>query len=134
MTGSLDTNRIRLSTTAAGKAYVELWESDGTPHTIEGTTDITNGGAGDTAHDVAVVWTTAGITLYVDAASEGTPVSSTITLDESLKDQGVLMSGGFPSAPSWDDNWNKGLAALPSAGDFTATLIGCTEGEKWSSR
>jgi hypothetical protein len=113
MTGSLDSNRIRLSTTAAGKAYVELWESDGTPHSIEGSTDITNGGAGDTAHDVAVVWTTAGITLYVDAASEGTPVSSTITLDESLKDQGVLMSGGFPSAPSWDYTMN--MSVLPSS-------------------
>jgi hypothetical protein len=131
MTGSLDSTRIRLSTTAAGKAYVELWESDGTPHSIEGSTDITNGGAGDVEHDVAVVWTTSAITLYVDAASEGTPVSSTITLDESLKNQGVLMIGGFPTAPTWDDDWDKELAALPSAGDYTVNLSGTTEPATW---
>ena len=123
--GSLDVNRIRLSTTAAGLAHVECWEDDGTLHEITGTTDLTNGGAGDVAHDVAVVWSTGGITLYVDAISEGTPVSSSIALGDVIKDRGILHFGGRPSAPTWSKVFD--MSSLPSVDGDTSWQGSATE-------
>lgn len=116
----LDHDRIVLRcNVTTGFPQVDLYESDGTQHTITGTTDLTSG-----TPDVAVRWRAEAdgadyLYLEVDGVTEGTDITSaTISFDPLMRKLGHLtIGGGFPVAPTWDED--EGMSALPSAGNWT---------------
>lgn len=130
----LDHDRIVLRANATtGYAQIDVYESDGTKHTVTGTTDVSTGD-----HDIMIrVRAKAdgsdAVSLYVDGSSQGTPVSSaTITFDTlfGLAQIGTFwIGGGFALAPTWTDS--QPMSVLPSANgwSFSGTA---TEGNVFS--
>lgn len=126
-----DNNRIVIRTNVTtGYAQVDLYEGDGTKHTVTGTTDISTGN-----HIVSVGYRAEGdgadfLKLYVDGVSEGTPLTAqTITLDRAFEDGHFTIGGGFPLAPTWTDD--EDMSVLPSASGWTFTGT-ATEGDAFS--
>lgn len=116
---STDANRIVLRcNVTTGYAQVDLYESDETKHTITGTTDISTGN-----RMIDVIYRSEGdgadvLYLYVDGASEGTPLTAqTFTLDRAFEDGHTTIGGGFPLAPTWTDS--QDMSALPSSGVYS---------------
>ena len=118
MTYGLDHDRvvIRCAVTT-GFPVLTVYDSAGTARTVTGTTDISSGN-----HDVAVLVTTAGCSLWVDGASQGTPYVGTITFD-TLFAQGQIGSlwigGGFALAPTWSGSSISSFTGLPSTLGWT---------------
>lgn len=116
-----DNNRIVVRCNATtGYAQVDLYEDNETKHTVTGTTDISTGN-----HIVSIGYRAEAdgsdfLYLYIDGASEGTPITAaTITLDESFLRGHSHLGGGFPVAPTWTDN--EDMSVLPSASGWTWT-------------
>lgn len=115
-----DHDRVVLRCNATtGYMQVDVYESDGTKHTVTGTTDCSSG-----TKDIAIYVRAKGdgsdaVKLYVNGASEGTPVSSTtITFSPEFRDLGTAwIGGGFPIAPTWTKN--TAMGSLPSADGWT---------------
>jgi len=138
---STDANRIVLRcNVTTGYTQVDFYENDETKSTITGTTDISTGN-----HTVAIRYRAEGdgsdfLTLYVDGASEGTPLTSqTFTLDRAFEEGHTSIGGGFPLAPTWTNDASDG-SVLPSHannGSFTWTGAGTeadcfvAEGDYW---
>lgn len=118
MTYGLDHDRVvvRCAVTT-GFPVLTVYDSAGTARTVTGTTDISSGD-----HDVAVLVTTAGCSLWVDGASQGTPIVATITFD-TLFAQGQIGSlwigGGFALAPTWSGSSISSFTGLPSTLGWT---------------
>ena len=121
----LDHDRVVLRCNATtGYMQVDVYEQDGTKHTVTGTTDCSSG-----TKDIAIYIRAKGdgsdtVKLYVNGTSEGTPVSSaTITFDTNFKDLGTAwLGGGFPVAPTWTKD--TAMGSLPSADGWTWTGTG----------
>ena len=128
----LDHDRVVLRCNATtGYLQVDVYESDGTKHTVTGTTDCSSG-----TKDIAIYIRAKGdgsdsVKLYVNGTSEGTPVASaTITFDTNFKDLGTAwLGGGFPIAPTWTKD--TAMGSLPSADGWTYTGT-ATEGNVFS--
>ncbi len=116
----LDHDRVVLRCNATtGYMQVDVYESDGTKHTVTGTTDCSSG-----TKDIAIYIRAKGdgsdvVRLYVAGASEGTPVTgATISFDVNFKDLGTAwIGGGFPVAPTWTKD--TAMGSLPSADGWT---------------
>ena len=130
MTYGLDHDRVvvRCNVTT-GYPSVTVYDSAGTASTVTGTTDISSGD-----HDVAVLVTTAGCSLWIDGASQGTPIVTTITFD-TLFAQGQVGSlwigGGFALAPTWSGSSISTFSGLPSTLGWAYAGI-ATEGSAFS--
>ncbi len=128
----LDHDRVVLRCNATtGYMQVDVYESDGTKHTVTGTTDCSSG-----TKDIAIYIRAKGdgsdaVKLYVNGASEGTPISSaTITFSTEFRDLGTAwIGGGFPVAPTWTKD--TAMGSLPSADGWTYTGT-ATEGNVFS--
>ncbi len=128
----LDHDRVVLRcNVTTGYMQVDVYESDGTKHTVTGTTDCSSG-----TKDIAIYIRAKGdgsdsVKLYVNGVSEGTPVTSqTITFDVNFKDLGTAwIGGGFPVAPTWTKD--TAMGSLPSADGWTYTGT-ATEGNAFS--
>ncbi len=116
----LDHDRVVLRCNATtGYMQVDVYESDGTKHTVTGTTDCSSG-----TKDIAIYIRAKGdgsdvVRLYVAGASEGTPVTgATITFSTEFRDLGTAwIGGGFPIAPTWTKD--TAMGSLPSADGWT---------------
>ncbi len=121
----LDHDRVVLRcNVTTGYMQVDVYESDGTKHTVTGTTDCSSG-----TKDIAIYIRAKGdgsdaVKLYVNGASEGTPISSaTITFSTEFRDLGTAwIGGGFPIAPTWTKD--TAMGSLPSADGWTWTGTG----------
>lgn len=128
----LDHDRVVLRcNVTTGYMQVDVYESDGTKHTVTGTTDCSSG-----TKDIAIYIRAKGdgsdaVKLYVNGASEGTPVSSaTITFSPEFRDLGTAwIGGGFPIAPTWTKD--TAMSSLPSADGWTYAGT-ATEGSAFS--
>lgn len=114
-----DNNRIVLRCNiTTGYAQVDLYEDNGTKHTVTGITDLSVGN-----HIVSVAYRTEAdgadyLKLYVDGVSEGVPISAaTIALEDFFLKGHSILGGGFPTAPTWTQDLN--MSVLPSAAGFT---------------
>jgi len=122
----LDHDRIVLRcNVTTGYAQVDLYESDGTKHTVTATSvDLSSGN-----HQVAVHWRAKAdgsdrLDLIVDGAANGTAVTSaTITLGDELLLLGhEWLGGGFAVCPTWTKT--TAMGSLPSADGWTWTGTG----------
>jgi hypothetical protein len=88
ITYGLDHDRIVLRANAStGYPQVDVYESDGTKHTVTGTTDVSSGN-----HDIAIRLRAKNdgsdvVQLWVNGASQGTPVSSASIAFDTLFNQ-----------------------------------------------
>lgn len=129
---SLDRNRIRFSTTAAGYLQVELWNSAGAKVSVTGTTDVCTGSmtrktlkfrcAGDGADYLSI---------YNDDAEQGTGLTAqTFAMDASLSRQYICLGWGWPTAPTWTGgtdfaNWVIGTSRPDKvSGSWTTSGVG----------
>lgn len=116
-----DNNRIVIRcNSATGFAQVDLYEDDGTKHTVTGTTDISTGN-----RIVSVGYRSEAdgadfLKLYIDGVSEGVELTAqTITLAESFLRGYSIIGGGFGLAPVWTQDLD--MSVLPSADGWTWT-------------
>lgn len=134
----MDHDRIVLrSNVTTGFAQVDLYENDGTKHTITATSvDLS---AGD--HDIAISVRAKGdgadyVKLWVNGAANGTQISTaTITFDAlfGLAQLGTFwLGGGFQVTPAWTAT--AGMTVLPSADTpaWTWTGVGGVEANCFS--
>jgi hypothetical protein len=112
----LDHNRLVVRVNATtGYVQVDLYEDDGTKHTITGTTDV----SGAAVKDIAVAYRAIGdgsdyLRLYVNGAQEAEGTGKTITFSPDFAARGhAWLMGGFPIAPTWTQKLNMG--SLPSS-------------------
>ena len=121
----IDHDRILLTcNTTTGYAQVDVWDSGGTKRTVTGTTDVSTG-----FHDVSVAIRSVGdgadyIKLYVDGASQGTPLTSlTLTFDPMFRELGHATLGGANafSVPTWSGSSISTFSGLPSTLGWTYT-------------
>jgi len=122
----LNHDRIVLrSNVTTGYAQIDVYESDGTKQTVTGTTDISTGD-----HDIMIRVRAKNdgsdeIYLYVDGASQGTPVTSaSIAFDTlfGLAQIGTFwLGGGFALAPTYSGSsiGINGFSGLPSTLGWT---------------
>jgi len=115
-----DHDRIVLYVDGSNHLVLKAYESDGTVHTVTGTTDVTAAGVKNiwvhvrSKNDGSDV-----VEITLNGTAEGTPVTSaSILFDDDMIELGhVHLGGGFPIAPTWDDD--QDMSALPSAGIYT---------------
>jgi len=120
-----DHDRIVLrSAVTTGYATLTVYESDGTVHTVTGTTDISSGTQDIGIHVRAKADGSDKVELYVNGASQGTPLTSqTITFDANFRNLGTMwVGGGFALAVT--DTQKLTMASLPSANSWTWTGTG----------
>jgi len=114
-----DHDRIVLYVDGSEHLVLKVYESDGTVHTVTGTTDVVAAGVKDiwvhvrSKNDGSDV-----VEMTLNGAAEGTPVTSaSILFDNDFVELGhVHLGGGFPLPPTWDDD--QDMSALPSAGIY----------------
>lgn len=124
-----DHDRIVLrSAVTTGYATLTVYESDGTVHTVTGSTDVSSGNQDIAIHVRAKADGSDEVELYVNGASQGTPVSSaTITFDANFRNLGTMwIGGGFALAPTYSGSsiGINGFSGLPSTLGWTWTGTG----------
>jgi len=115
-----DHDRIVLYVDGSNHLVLKAYESDGTVHTVTGTTDVVAAGVKDiwvhvcSKNDGSDV-----VEITLNGTAEGTPVTSaSILFDDDFVELGhIHLGGGFPLPPTWDDD--EDMSALPSAGIYT---------------
>lgn len=125
----IDHDRITLTINGSGYPVLTIYESNGQVNTVTGTSSVTSGN-----HDVGVKLRTVGdgadlATLYIDGASNGTPLTAqTFTMSNEFRQLGTARLGdGFGLAPTWTGNAMTDTAQLPShANNGTWTYTGTT--------
>lgn len=117
----LDHDRIVLRcNVTTGYAQVDLYEKDGTKHTVTGTTDISDA----TVRRITIAYRAKNdgsdfLKLYINATSEGSPVTgASIQFDPLMKELGhISLGGGYALAPTWTKETL--MASLPAADGWT---------------
>lgn len=131
--GALDHDRVLLRV-ETNVVVLRVYESDGTVHTVTGTTNVT--GAGPWNIGVAVRAKNDGsdyVRLYCNGVSEGTPITAaSIALARELRQQGhTSVGGGFGVTPTWTHSID--FSQLPSHASNGWTYSGAaTEGNVFS--
>lgn len=138
---ALDHDRIVLSQLGSGAWQVDVYEADGTRHTV-------TQASGSNNEEVAIHVRAKGdgadrIDLIIDGAVNGAAVTSaTITFSDSFKRLATeWLGGGFPrAAPTWSQKLN--MDVLPSADSPAWTYVGAASesvaysaaGKLWQQR
>ena len=133
--GLFHKDRILLRVDGSNHLVLTVYESDGTTHTITGTTNVTAAATFDIMFSVRSLADGSDfVKLKLDGSDEGTQVSSqTITISRLLKQVGhITLGGGFATAPTWDKDYKTDQFAsgnLPSNDAATAfgTATAATE-------
>lgn len=121
----MDHDRIVLRVNVTtGYAQLDVYESDGTKHTVTATSvDCSSGTVDLGIHVRAKADGADRLDLYVNGAANGTPITSaTITFDEQFRNLGTMwVGGGFALAPTWSGSsiGINGFSALPSTLGWT---------------
>lgn len=122
----LDHDRIVLrSAVTTGYATLTVYESDGTVHTVTGTTDISTGDHQVSFRVRAKNDGSDAVQLLVDGVSEGTPVASASiafdTLFANAQIGTMWIGGGFALAPTFSGSsiGINGFSGLPSTLGWT---------------
>lgn len=118
----MDHDRIVLrSAITTGFPTLTVYEQDGSVHTVTGTTDVSSGN-----HDIGIRIRAKNdgsdeIALWVDGASQGTPIAAANISFDALFGHAHIgtawVGGGFALAPSWTKD--TAMGSLPSADGWT---------------
>lgn len=117
----LDHDRIAFSSNVTtGHPQVDLYETDGTKHTVTGTTDISVASKFDLTIRARMKNDGSDyLRLYVNGVEEGTALTSqSFEMDHNMKELGTAwIGGGFPLAPTWTQDLD--MSVLPSSAGWT---------------
>lgn len=132
----MDHDRIVLrSAVTTGYPTLTVYESDGSVHTVTGTTDVSSGD-----HDIAIRVRAKNdgsdaVQLWVAGASQGTPIASASIAFDTLFGLAQLgtawIGGGFALAPTWSGSSISTFSGLPSTLGWTYNGV-ATEANAYS--
>ncbi len=119
-----DHDRIVLrSAVTTGYATLTVYGTTGTVYTVTGSTDVSSGNQDIAIHVRAKADGLDKVELYVNGASQGTPLTSqTITFDANFRNLGTMwIGGGFALAPTYSGSsiGINGFSGLPSTLGWT---------------
>ena len=126
---------IRCNVTT-GYAQVDLFETDGTQHTVTGTSDISSG-----YEDIGIEYRAQNdgsdyLKLFVNGVEEASKINQSFTFSDEMtfnRIGTIWLGGGFPLPQTWTED--EDMSALPSAGNWTyddEEADSSEEGEKYS--
>ena len=131
-----DHDRVVLrSAVTTGYATLTVYGTTGTVYTVTGSTDVSSGNQDIAIHVRAKADGSDKVELYVNGASQGTPLTSqTITFDANFRNLGTMwVGGGFALAPTYSGSsiGINGFSGLPSTLGWTFAGVG-TEANQYS--